>query len=360
MSLLNFITAIPLNVRGGSGCYIGVRTLVGAIRQLGVEVVMVTPTLFTPAYTVTRILFNETLRWHHFAGDAAIGADADGYAVAKKKSPHIACIKGVLGDAVRFERGATKASLALQAALEAKHARRADLVITVSRYCAERIQELYGVKDVSIVPELIDLDRWRGLFYANNAAPDPHKFTILTVCRFYPRKRVDVLVRAAAMLRRSIPGLQIRIVGNGLEYARLRSLCNGLDLGSIVHWLGDVSMASLTAEYNRSDVFCLPSVQEGFGIVLLEAMAAGSPIVAVRSAAVPKVVRNGILVEPDSPKALVEAIEQFYRDPNLRESLGKAGQRDAQQFESLRIARQFLGQLARVAPAVKDLCAHAG
>ena len=51
MSLLNFITAIPLNVRGGSGCYVGVRTLVEALRALGVEVSMVTPTLFTPSYT---------------------------------------------------------------------------------------------------------------------------------------------------------------------------------------------------------------------------------------------------------------------------------------------------------------------
>ena len=109
---------------------------------------------------------------------------------------------------------------------------------------------------------------------------------------------MPALVRAAGMLRRSIPRLQIRIVGNGPEDARLRSLCNGLNLGSTVQWLGDISIASLASEYNRSDVFCLPSVQEGFGIVLLEAMAAGKPIIAVRFAAVPEVVRNGILVEP--------------------------------------------------------------
>jgi hypothetical protein len=62
------------------------------------------------------------------------------YAIPRGRNapPHIACIKGVLGDAVRFETGATRASMALQAWLEAKHARRADLVITVSRYCAER------------------------------------------------------------------------------------------------------------------------------------------------------------------------------------------------------------------------------
>jgi hypothetical protein len=65
--------------------------------------------------------------------------------------PHVACIKGVLGDAVRFETGATRASMALQARLEARHARRAGLVITPSQYCARRLAELYGVKNAAVV-----------------------------------------------------------------------------------------------------------------------------------------------------------------------------------------------------------------
>jgi len=76
----------------------------------------------------------------------------------RNSPPHVACIKGVLGDALRFEAGATRFSLALQAKLEKRHARRADLVITVSRYCAERLEELYGVSGAIVVPELIDLE----------------------------------------------------------------------------------------------------------------------------------------------------------------------------------------------------------
>lgn len=318
---------------------------------------MVTPRTITPVYTATRLLFNESLRRRRFNGSATIGIDMDGYAIPRGRHspPHIACIKGVLGDAVRFETGATRASLALQAWLEAKHARRADLVITISRYCAERLKDLYGVKNSVVVPELIDLEAWRNLFRANPATPDPNKFTVLSVCRFYRRKRLDVLLRAAALLRETIPNLAIRIVGNGPEYQTLQQICVELNLQPVVHWLGDVTAAKLAEEYNRANVFCLPSVQEGFGIVFLEAMAAARPIVAARAAAVPEVVRDGILTEPEDPASLANAIVRLYRDPQLCHSLGTAGLRNVEQFEMHRIAPQFLSEVSKVLPASECL-----
>ena len=314
---------------------------------------MVTPRIITPIYTLTRILFNETLRNRRFQGDATVGIDADGYTIAGNPGslPHVACIKGVLADAVPFETGVTRRSMALQARLEARHARRADLVITVSRYCAERIEALYGVPGAVIVPELIDLDFWHSLFQSNPGVPDPRKFTVLSVCRFYPRKRLDVLLQAAALMRETVRHLEIRIVGNGPEYARLQQISAGLNLGLTVRWLGDLSRARLAQEYKRADVFCLPSVQEGFGIVFLEAMAAGKPIVAARAAAVPEVVRHGLLVEPGNAQALSEAIIRLHRNPDLRRSLGAAGCRDVEQFETTRVAGLFLSQISKILPA---------
>jgi glycosyltransferase involved in cell wall biosynthesis len=355
MSLLQFITAIPWEVRRGSGCYVGTRTLVEALRQLGIAAELVTPRIAAPIYAATRVLFNETLRWRHFSGDATVGIDADGYAIAGRAAgpPHIACIKGVLGDAVRFERGVTRASMAFQARLEAKHARRAVRVITVSQYCAGRLEELYGVKNAVVVPELIDLRAWRQLFQANPAVPDPRKFTLLSVCRFYPRKRLDVLLQAAALLRDRVPELEIRIVGRGPQYQRLRQLSSELHMERTVRWLGDLSQNRLAAEYNRCDVFCLPSVQEGFGIVFLEAMAAGKPIVAARAAAVPEVVRSGILVQPEDPEALAEGILRLYRDADLRNSLAASGSREVEQFEMHRVAARFVSEVVKIVPAFK-------
>jgi glycosyltransferase involved in cell wall biosynthesis len=357
VSLLQFITAIPLDVRRGSGCYVGTTTLARALRALGVGVKMVTPQIHAPTYAATRFLFNQTLGWRRLRGDATVGIDADGYAIAGKPAslPHIACIKGVLGDAVRFERRGTRASMALQSRWEATHARRADLVITVSGYCARRLEELYGVDNAVVVPELIDLNAWRRLFASNRVAPDATRFTILCVCRFYPRKRLDVLLRASALLRERIPELEVRIVGNGPEWKRLGQIASDLRLEHVVRWLGDASADVLAAEYNRCDAFCLPSVQEGFGIVFLEAMAAAKPIVAARAAAVPEVVRHGILVEPENPEALAEGILRLYRDPRLRESLGSEGQREVERFEMRRVALQFVNEIRKVVPNLETV-----
>jgi glycosyltransferase involved in cell wall biosynthesis len=357
MSRLDFITAIPQNFERGSGCYVGTWTLARGLRALGVEVDLVAPHVSMPAYFATRILFNETLRWRRFDGDATIGIDADGYSIVGNgrrwnRQPHIACIKGVLGDAVRFERGATRASMAIQARLEAMHARHADLVITVSRYCAQRLEELYGVRKAVVVPELIDLDAWRDRFRMNPVTPNPKKFTVLSVCRFYPRKRLDVLLRAVALLRGRLPELEVRIVGNGPERRRLHDMTRELGIERFITWVGDVSINQLAAEYNRADVFCLPSVQEGFGIVFLEAMAAGKAIIAANAAAVPEVIRHGVLFEPDHPECLANALILLNCDPDLRRLLATAGSRDVEKFGMHTVARQFLSEVARVAPGL--------
>ena len=93
--------------------------------------------------------------------------------------------------------------------------------------------------------------------------------------------------------------------------------------------------AQLAEEYNRADAFCLPSVQEGFGIVLLEAMAAGKPIVASRAAAIPEVAPHSVLVEPDNAEALATGIERLFVSPPAPSDW-------VEQFDAPLVARRFL------------------
>ena len=155
-----------------------------------------------------------------------------------------------------------------------------------------------------MVPELIDLAAWRRHLADARRRGSPTRFTVLYVGRFYRRKRVDLLLEAAAALRGAIPNLEIRIVGNGPCDAALARAGRPTEVGRTRSpgW-ATFRAPHLAAEYNRADVFCLPSVQEGFGIVLLEAMAAGKPIVAARAAAIPEVAPHATLVEPESARS---------------------------------------------------------
>jgi len=322
---------------------------------MGVQVDLVAPNKHLPVKTAERLLFNAGLRfrrWDHY--DVTVGFDLDGYRITGHTGrPHLASIKGVIADEMQYERGLARATMALQARREALHVHRADRIVTTSRYSAGRLMEFYGLEQTpAVVPELIELDRWREAFRRDGSVPDAGRFVVLCVCRLYRRKRVDLLLRAAAELKPRIPQLHVRIAGEGPESHSLERLQQSLGLGEEVSWLGTLNREGLAREYNRCDVFCLPSVQEGFGIVLLEAMAGARPIVAARAAAVPEVVPHAVLVEPDNHEALAEGIESLHRRPDLRRSIAAAGLAAVQQFDAPRVARQFLTELEQlVVPA---------
>ncbi|HEY1204897.1 MAG: glycosyltransferase family 4 protein [Bryobacteraceae bacterium] len=344
-----FLTSTPLDFARGSGTFAGISTLARAAEGLGAEIAFFTPSTKLPVYTLERLWFNRQLRGRDFRGfDAVVGFDMDGWLVAGRHSvPHVASIKGVIADEMRFERGLTRRTMAIQAVCERTHVRRAGLVMTTSRYAASRLAELYGLAArPRIVPECIDLDAWRELFRRHPAAPAPAAFVVLCVCRLYPRKRVDVLLDAAAKVRARIPEIEVRIVGRGPEEARLKRRTRELGIERTVRWLGDVSQAELAREYQACHVFCLPSVQEGFGIVFLEAMAAARPIVAARAAAVPEVATDGLLVEPESAEALADALARLHSDSELRRALGEQGSRAVEQYDARRVAAPFLEELA--------------
>ena len=249
-----FLTSTPQDITRGSGTYVGISVLAGALRELGHSIDFESPTRHFPVYTAERLWFNRGLR-ASAAYDCTVGFDMDGFRIAGAPGVlHVASLKGVIADEVRFESGLTGFTMSVQARCERLHVQRAARVLVTSRYSGECAQRLYELEQFpTVVPELIDLAAWRR-HLAEAPAPAPAhsgRFTVLYVGRFYRRKRVGLLLEAAAALRNAIPKLEIRIVGNGPCDAAWRAQADRLKLAKTVTWLGDISRADLAAEYNR-------------------------------------------------------------------------------------------------------------
>lgn len=351
---LEFLSSTPASATEGSGTWVALDGLARGLGRLGHHVTVRALRVRTPMHTFDRWLYNLQVVVAPPAADVVVGVDLDGFLWAGRRPPggrprYVVMLKGIIADELRNERGVVRALLTLQARWERANTRRAERVVVPSRYSAAVAGALYGVEAsrLAVVPEPIDLAEWHRRF-AGVGRPAGQPPTVLSVARLYPRKRLADLLRAAAVLRRRIPAVRLRIVGEGPESAALRALHRELGLGDTVTFLGEVARQTLAEEYVRADCFCLPTVQEGFGLAFVEAMAAGLPVVACRAAAVPEVVEDrvtGVLVDPGDPAGLASALETILRDEGLRATLGEGGRRRAATFDLEPVAERFLAAL---------------
>jgi glycosyltransferase involved in cell wall biosynthesis len=342
-----FLSSTPAGPTEGSGTWVAIDGLVRGLEAAGHRVTRRPLNLRTRFHTLDRWIYNARVALSPPAADVVVGVDLDGFVWAgqPRKPRFVVALKGIIADELRNERGIVRALLGVQARWERLNTERADRVVVPSRYSAAVAQEVYAVpaERLAVVPEPIDLAEWRRRFAAVPPAPRGAP-TVLSVARMYPRKRLDDLLRAAVLLRDRIPPVRIRIVGEGPESARLHALRATLGLGETVTFLGDISRQALAVEYVRADCFCLPTVQEGFGIVFAEAMAAGLAVVACRAAAVPEIVedrRTGLLVNRESPEELAMALETLLMNDGLRADLGAAGAARVGPLDLVPVAQRF-------------------
>jgi glycosyltransferase involved in cell wall biosynthesis len=166
-----------------------------------------------------------------------------------------------------------------------------------------------------------------------------------TVCRLVePKKGLGVLLQAMALLKRSGGDreCELLIVGEGPARASLESLTRRLGIAGSVRFAG--SRRDIPRILPLLDLFVLPSLYEGFGIAILEAMAAGKPVVATTAGGIPEFVEageTGLLVEPGNAAALAEAIGCLLSDPERARQMGRRGRiRVLEQFQMSNVVRR--------------------
>ncbi|MGH2428767.1 MAG: glycosyltransferase family 4 protein [Candidatus Limnocylindria bacterium] len=201
----------------------------------------------------------------------------------------------------------------------------------------------YFPGDYRIIPNGVLLDRF------TDAEPFDElrdgTLNILFVGRLEERKGLIHLLKAYHRLRKRKVDARLLVVGAGPKLREYRRFV-GLRRIRDVEFLGRVSDEAKARYFSSADIFCAPNTgQESFGIVLLEAMAAGVPIVASDIHGFKRVIeRNvqGILVEPRNPRALAAALYALARDPDLRHELGEAGRARAPEYSWERVTERIV------------------
>lgn len=163
---------------------------------------------------------------------------------------------------------------------------------------------------------------------------------LLTVARLVPHKGMDTTIRALALLAPRYPDLRYAIVGQGPERAALEALARSEGVAERVHFLSELGDESLPLAYALATVYVGASRQtakdvEGFGIALLEAQAAGIPVVAGWSGGIPDAVQNGVtgvLTDPEDPAGVAAAIAGLLDDPGRALRFGSAGRAAVERF----------------------------
>lgn len=169
----------------------------------------------------------------------------------------------------------------------------------------------------------IDLDAWR--FAAPSRGAGPAK--VVAIGRLSPEKGFGVLIEAVARLRDAGVPLTLRLVGDGPERGVLMETIARLSLGEQVTLVGELPPAAVREELRGADIFCLPSFSEGLPVSIMEAMAAGVPVVTTWIAGIPELAVDGVTaltVPPARADALADALRRLTDDPALAGQLAQA------------------------------------
>jgi glycosyltransferase involved in cell wall biosynthesis len=235
----------------------------------------------------------------------------------------------------------------LRAAVDAS-VRKAARVIAVSQHTKCELMDLMRVPEshIDVVHSGVH-ERFQPRVAGPIARPIPvgERPYVLHVGTLEPRKNIDVLIRAFAELRRAhqLPHALVLVGAKGWMYDNLFELVARLRLEKDVYFVDYVAPDELPLWYNCADLFVYPSVYEGFGLPLLEAMASGVPCVTGAAGATAEVAGSAcVTVEPGSQEALQMAINRVLTDGALRSELRSAGPQRASQFSWGRTAQQTL------------------
>ena len=198
----------------------------------------------------------------------------------------------------------------------------ADKIRTLTYIAQKELKDKFPRKKYFVFPTFTDID----IFL--NEKDTVFKKYILTVAVLSPIKSTETLIDAFSRIRRQFPEFKLIIAGDGPSLENLKLKVKNKKLQEAVVFTGKLSLEGVRDVMRDCYVFVLPSLSEGFGRVLIEAMALSKPVIATKVGGVPEIVKdgeNGFLIEPKDPDALAAKLKILINSPELTIKMGEAG-----------------------------------
>ncbi len=227
--------------------------------------------------------------------------------------------------------------------------RKADLIHTVSNFSAERLAHFFPrmrsrlrVVPNAVSPRFFSQVSAEGENFLRDAGLSDRQFVLLPGGLNY-RKNAELVLKAWPLIRGLNPGVRLAVAG----HCDPSYIAQARSMGDSINLTGYVSDEALCSLYHAARLVWFPSLYEGFGLPVLEAMAQGAPVVASNTTSIPEVAGDAAtLVSPTSVNENVEAVDSLLKDSQRREALAARGKLHAQQFTWQRtvaeLRRQFL------------------
>jgi N-acetyl-alpha-D-glucosaminyl L-malate synthase BshA len=229
---------------------------------------------------------------------------------------------------------------------------RSDVVTAVSEFLAQETRDVFGItRPIEVIPNFVDTRRYhpRDCAETRRRLAKPDELVLLHASNFRPVKNLPAVVEVFRRLAVDRP-CRLVLVGEGPELPRVRGLVEENGLADRVDFLGQVE--DLEALLPCADLVLLPSLHESFGLVALEAMSCGVPVIATTRGGTREFIEDGvnsILRDPDDIDGMVTAARRLLSDADWRRQVGEEARRDAVESYGARcVLRQYIELYDRI------------
>lgn len=218
-------------------------------------------------------------------------------------------------------------------------------IITISNFSKNELVNKYGLKEktIKIIPVGIDIKEFNPSNESKELKSQYSGKILLYVGPFLERKRIPSLLRAFSIVVENVQNVHLILIGKGKILDKCKNLAKNLKIQKNTSFLGFIPQLELLKFYASSDIFVFPSELEGFGQVLLESIASGTPVICANKPPMSEIIGNaGLTFKTNDSKDLSEKILKLLTDEEELKILREESKIEAERYDNLKIANNFI------------------